>query len=168
MTETSTNDELNNEQLLEYLKTIRENLARFEDLSLRLILQGIPVIIGLVTATSFLVKYSISASLGIIIGIIFFTLVLMRLSKLYVDLIWTCPTIASSLEMKLFKENVDWRLTHKIVEKIASKDEKGKLNFFKHKWDTVLFLTYIVLLAIESILLFIYLWLVLFGINQLD
>ena len=83
-----TNGELNNQQLLEYLKTIRDDLARFEDLSLRLILQGIPIVIGLITATSFLVKYSILASLGIIIGIFFFTLLLSRFSNIYVDFMW--------------------------------------------------------------------------------
>jgi len=163
LTEASTNGELNNEQLLEYLKTIRENLARFEDLSLRLILQGIPIIIGLITATSFLVRYSIVASLATIVGVICFTLVLTRLSTLYVDLMWVCSRIASKLENILFKGKDDWQLTNEIAKVISSKDVMGKLSFRKHKWETVLILTYVVLIAIESILFIIYLSVMLSG-----
>ena len=127
---------------------------------MRLIIQGMPIIVGLITISSILGKYSIIASVGSILGAISFTAVLVYMARYYTLLMRVCSDIAEALEDKIFKDDENIKLTKRIIEKKISQKyayRKQKWEILQYKWDTVTLSGFVVLLIIEIILLCFYL-----------
>lgn len=148
----------NNSELLKYLETVRGNLARFEDISMRLIIQGMPIIVGLITLSSILGKYSLIVSIGSIVGAISFTAILVYMTRYYTLHMRICSEIAEILEDKIFKDD-NIKLTRRITEKKVSQEKSyqtQKWEILQYKWDTATLSGFIVLLIIEILLLCFY------------